>query len=424
MIGKLLFSGLLISAQLVVSEYAQPTNIQSWRLKTPKQNLPTSNDDDVPKWDIATLEFYENSNCEPGSKISPSLLGTVIVPTISNVDDRHKASMAFDDDDFTFYRGKHDSSDAFWIGLQFDASTTQISSHNIRCIRLLQRQENFALEACIEEYDGFNWINRQDVLLRSGWSQILMTELPESGSLVGNESLVSTGIKQSTSKKIHHIAQRKQKQSGRLLTGTNVASTGTATQVSTANGGVAFRAIDGNRDGTWGNDSVTHTPLISNPWWNLQLSYVYTIETIIIYNRKDCCSEQLIGFNLFIYKNETEVWSSVGNYDTTGVERDSYTLTIPAVDGDQVKISLPRLGILSLAEVEIYAFISTDIPSLSMTPSREPSREPSVLPSVSIRPSTEPSREPSFFPSVRLLCIICDFVKILFLTLFDRIRFL
>jgi hypothetical protein len=237
-----------------------------------------------------------------------------------------------------------------------------------------------------------------------------MTELPESGSLVGNESLVSTGIKQSTSKKIHHIAQRKQKQSGRLLTGTNVASTGTATQVSTANGGVAFRAIDGNRDGTWGNDSVTHTPLISNPWWNLQLSYVYTIETIIIYNRKDCCSEQLIGFNLFIYKNETEVWSSVGNYDTTGVERDSYTLTIPAVDGDQVKISLPRLGILSLAEVEIYAFISTDIPSLSMTPSREPSREPSVLPSVSIRPSTEPSREPSFFPSVRLLCLTVHYL--------------
>lgn len=66
---------------------------------------------------------------------------------------------------------------------------------------------------------------------------------------------------------------------------TNIALGGIASQSSTGFGGIPSRAIDGNTDGTYSNESVTHTVNSSQPWWEVQLSELSTIETIILYNR-------------------------------------------------------------------------------------------------------------------------------------------
>ena len=384
MIVKILFSVFMMSANLIVSGYTQPI-IQSWRLKASMEALTPSNKD-FPKWDIISMEFYENSTCEPGSKIMPSSLGTVIAPTSSKFDDRHEASMAFDNDNTTFYRGNHDSSDAFWIGLQFYANTTY--SNNIRCIRLFQPQENFAREAHIQEHNGVDWINRQDVMLGSGLSQISMRggitepELAQTGSWVDNDLKTIWGRKDPPFNEFYYVARSIPNQSGRLLTEANVALTGTATQISTSSGGVASRAIDGNTDGNYHRGSVSHTSDTNDPWWNLVLNDVYTIQSIIVYNRIDCCSDRIRNFILIIYNGGTETYNSTGIIDTN-VESSSYTFTLsPAVYGDQVRIILPSSGIISLAEVEIYAILPSSIPSLSLVPSKEPSGEPSTMPSV------------------------------------------
>ncbi|MBI3823255.1 MAG: discoidin domain-containing protein [Planctomycetes bacterium] len=70
--------------------------------------------------------------------------------------------------------------------------------------------------------------------------------------------------------------------------GKNVARQGTASQSSTAHGGVASRAIDGNKSGTYNDGGQTHTAEgTTNPWWQVDLGKDFAIESIVIYNRTD-----------------------------------------------------------------------------------------------------------------------------------------
>lgn len=68
----------------------------------------------------------------------------------------------------------------------------------------------------------------------------------------------------------------------------NVARQGKATQSSTAHGGDASKAIDGNKDGTFGKGGQTHTQEgTQNPWWEVDLLTSYPIDSVVIWNRTD-----------------------------------------------------------------------------------------------------------------------------------------
>lgn len=83
--------------------------------------------------------------------------------------------------------------------------------------------------------------------------------------------------------------------------GRNIARQGSATQIATSNGGDAKRAIDGNKDSSWGAGGQTHTPEnTKNPWWELDLGGEFPIEAINIYNRADGLHTRLEGFTLSI----------------------------------------------------------------------------------------------------------------------------
>jgi hypothetical protein len=70
--------------------------------------------------------------------------------------------------------------------------------------------------------------------------------------------------------------------------GTNVARTGKARQSSTDYEGDAARAIDGNTDGDYfRSNSVTHTRIESNPWWEVRLAEARPIDQVVIWNRTD-----------------------------------------------------------------------------------------------------------------------------------------
>jgi putative heme-binding domain-containing protein len=70
--------------------------------------------------------------------------------------------------------------------------------------------------------------------------------------------------------------------------GKNIARNGKASQSSTAFGGEASRAIDGNKSGLFGDNGQTHTRENStNPWWEVDLGAEHPIQSILIYNRTD-----------------------------------------------------------------------------------------------------------------------------------------
>lgn len=93
-------------------------------------------------------------------------------------------------------------------------------------------------------------------------------------------------------------------------TGAPLQTSATARQSSVASDGAAARAIDGNPDGDYSNDSVTHTEKETNPWWLVDLGEPKDIGRIVVHNRSDCCGERLEAARVEIFDGGLHVvWS-------------------------------------------------------------------------------------------------------------------
>jgi len=130
---------------------------------------------------------------------------------------------------------------------------------------------------------------------------------------------------------------------------------GVASQSVTFHEASASLAIDGNSNGDYHAGSTTHTLSGDNPsWWKVQLSTMYTISRVNVYNRNDCCGGRLVDFQVIIYRDTVQVYNStVSAPRESSTRKVMYTFTIADIVGDKVEIILPSNGYLSLAEVEV-----------------------------------------------------------------------
>jgi len=71
----------------------------------------------------------------------------------------------------------------------------------------------------------------------------------------------------------------------------NLAHNKPTSQSSTAWGGDSARAVDGNTDGNYGRNSVTHTADGEQQWWQVDLGGVEAIGHAVLFNRTDCCAD-------------------------------------------------------------------------------------------------------------------------------------
>jgi RHS repeat-associated protein len=82
--------------------------------------------------------------------------------------------------------------------------------------------------------------------------------------------------------------------------GQNLALGKTATQSSTAFGGTANRANDGNTDGNFADGSVSHTGFQAQPWWQVDLGSSQQVSSVNVWNRTDCCQSRTSNFNVIV----------------------------------------------------------------------------------------------------------------------------
>lgn len=78
----------------------------------------------------------------------------------------------------------------------------------------------------------------------------------------------------------------------------NVLYRSNAWQSSIAANGDASRAVDGNVNPDYGAGSCTHTNSGVNNWWITDMFYIRQIQTVMVFNRQDCCSERLTNYRI------------------------------------------------------------------------------------------------------------------------------
>ncbi|MEA3228578.1 MAG: discoidin domain-containing protein [Campylobacterota bacterium] len=132
-------------------------------------------------------------------------------------------------------------------------------------------------------------------------------------------------------------------------------------QSSTGHGGQSSRAVDGNKNGNYGNNSVTHTNSELHAWWEVDLGKTAYIQQLKIYNRSDCCKERLNDFDLIIshkkFPPRALTKNEIRKNKHFRYAKAGKTLNIKTeTRGRYVRIQLKKQNYLSLAEVEVIGY--------------------------------------------------------------------
>ena len=107
--------------------------------------------------------------------------------------------------------------------------------------------------------------------------------------------------------------------------GKNIARQGKVKQSSIGSGGIAERAIDGNKNPDWGGGGQTHTDGFgtTNPWWEVDLGKEFVVDKVEVWNRKDF-EKRLDGFTLQLLDSNRKQLYKSGK--TKGAQRTKFTL--------------------------------------------------------------------------------------------------
>lgn len=141
----------------------------------------------------------------------------------------------------------------------------------------------------------------------------------------------------------------------------NICDVGTISQSSTAYGGNASLACDGDRDGNFNNGSVTHTNSENEAWWEIDLGRIYVLQQIKLFNRTDCCLDRLSNFYILVSDNPFQSTDLDTTINQPGVDSyyfdgnvDAFAYAFSLQSARYVRIQLTGSDPLSLAEVEIF----------------------------------------------------------------------
>ncbi|XP_059356983.1 fucolectin-like [Carassius carassius] len=138
---------------------------------------------------------------------------------------------------------------------------------------------------------------------------------------------------------------------GNLATGRNV------TQSSTNGSWISEQAIDFNPGIIKQSSACSSTNAQTNPWWRVDLSYIYRVSSVVITNRLDCCPERIngaeirIGNSLENNTNNNPICAVISSIPA-GV---SSTYICNNMEGRYVNLIIPGDSrVLTLCEVEVY----------------------------------------------------------------------
>ncbi|WP_261404718.1 PA14 domain-containing protein [Chenggangzhangella methanolivorans] len=148
----------------------------------------------------------------------------------------------------------------------------------------------------------------------------------------------------------------------------NLAATRPATMSSVSNGGLASRAVDGNVNGAISANSIAHSGLQSQPWWQVDLGSSVPLDYVRIWKRTDCCADRaqdltvfVAGFDMTSRTHASLVADPLVATRTFGASTINDFIDVPvSAAGRYVRVqkTTTPTSYLNLAEVQVFGLTS------------------------------------------------------------------
>jgi uncharacterized protein YceK len=162
---------------------------------------------------------------------------------------------------------------------------------------------------------------------------------------------------------------------------TNIALNKPATQSSTHYTAYASRAVDGNTATGWGSNSCTAThdggsgPLDFEPWLRVDLQAEYTLTSVKLWNRGDCCPHRLHDISIYIGNDASAFGNNPACATNVDIAQTNLGQSVPCVGtGRYLWVAIPgKTECLTICELEAYGTLQTPAP-----PTPAPTQDPAV----------------------------------------------
>ena len=156
-----------------------------------------------------------------------------------------------------------------------------------------------------------------------------------------------------------------------VLRAENIAWKKQASQSSTAYGGDANRALDGNTNNTYSQNSITHTNFEKQAWWQVDLGRSEQVGFVRLFNRGDGeLAKRLSNFDVILYNEKGQEVSKQFIKQLTSNQLD---VQFNGQLGRYIRIQLRHEHqALSLAEVEVFRHTPVKDANIQMIPIQQP----------------------------------------------------
>ena len=122
--------------------------------------------------------------------------------------------------------------------------------------------------------------------------------------------------------------------------------------------GLSSRAVDGDTNTDYlAGSSCTHTNGENNPWWRVDLGRTRSVTSVKIWNRADCCSDRLQGFEVWIGDDASSYSANLRcSQGGTAPLTSPHEVRVDCIEtGRYLFVALPgNAKTLTLCEVEVY----------------------------------------------------------------------
>ena len=156
-----------------------------------------------------------------------------------------------------------------------------------------------------------------------------------------------------------------------VLRAENIAWKKQASQSSTAYGGDANRALDGNTNNTYSQNSITHTNFENKAWWQVDLGRSEQVGFVRLFNRGDGeLAKRLSNFDIILYNEKGQEVSKQFIKQLTSNQLD---VQFNGQLGRYIRIQLRHEHqALSLAEVEVFRHTPVKDANIQIIPIQQP----------------------------------------------------